>query len=325
MAAMHPLVAVLRDALADQPLRRLPSGIASIARRHRVAGTLYHIDRTRGDLLRENDREACRAAWADAVGAHLLRMEVLCRIWPADLPAPLVFKGADLAENVYADPGARAARDLDLIVPPGVFEKAAAALRPHASEVRWPRYERFADDRPYAIGLVIDGVLLEIHAHPMPPHRGGPHGAALWARSMRWALDGAALRRPAPVDRFVLWLCNQAKGAFYGDLGDLLDGAMILRQLKASPVALTRIATAHGLGRAWGLARRRLAPIWPAVGGSRSVLDRLLPPVGADPIEPPALRFQAMKWALIPPAGRWPALKRGIYSQLSGTNTMSPG
>lgn len=321
MPGMHPLVAVLRAHLARRRLPRLPPGIGAVARRHRVAGTLYHIGASLSDL----DAQICRAAWADACGAHLLRMEALCRIWPGDLPEPLIFKGADLAENVYGDPGARAARDLDLIVPPGVFEAAVARLRPLADAVRWPRYERLPGDRPYAVGLVIGELLIELHAHPMPPHRGGPHGAALWARSERWPLDGAALRRPAPLDRWLLWLCNQAKGAFFGDLGDLLDGAMILRALDAPLATLDAVAEAHGLRPAWRLARRRLGPIWPAVALPDGGLARLLPPVGADPIEPPPLRFQALKWALMPPEGRWPAFKRGLYSQLSGTKTMSPG
>ena len=258
------------------------------------------------------DARICQQAWAEATGAHLLRLEALCRIWPADAPAPMVFKGADLAEHVYRDPGARAARDLDVLVPPGVFDAVAAALAPLADEVRWPRYERWLTDAPYAVGLMFDGVLIEIHAHPMPPHRRGPHGAALWARTEGWTFEGTALRRPARADRFAIWLANMAKDAFYGDLGDLLDGVMIRRTLDAATLAA--IARAHGLTVAWRLAQRRLDAFMGE--GGRAGLERLLPPVGAEPVQPPALRFQALKWTLMPPAGRLPALRRGLATLL---------
>ena len=48
---------------------------------------------------------------------------------------------------------------------------------------------------------VSEGVLIEIHTHPMPPHRGGPDGATLWARSEPWTFDGFGLRRPTPLDQ----------------------------------------------------------------------------------------------------------------------------
>lgn len=314
----------LRDHLIGRAPRRLPYGAAEIARRHRVAGTLYHIRPQMSDF----DARICQQAWAEATGAHLLRLEALCRTWPADAPAPMVFKGADLAEHLYGDPGARAARDLDVLVPPGAFDDVVAALIPQADEVRWPSYERLATDRPYAVGLVFDGVLIEIHAHPMPPHRRGPHGAALWARSEPWTFEGTALRRPAPLDRVAIWLANMAKDAFYGDLGDLLDGAMLRRAY--TDETLSAVAKAHGLTTAWRLAQRRLDAfmgVGPR-GRSRSGLDRLLPAVGAEPIQPPQLTFQALKWVLMPPAGRLPALRRSVamaYSQLSGTKRMSPG
>jgi hypothetical protein len=246
------------------------------------------------------DAQICERAWAEAAGAHLLRLEVLCRIWPADAPAPLVFKGADLAEHVYGNPGARAARDLDVLVPSGVFEQVTTALIPRADEVRWPRYERFAADAPYAVGLVFEGVLIEIHTHPMPPHRGGPDGATLWARSEPWTFDGVGLRRPTPLDRALLWLVNRAKDAFVGDVGDALDGALILRDLDAT--AVDGLAAAYGLKPAWNLAQRRLSRVW------RSPL--------VEPSEPDRLRFQAMKWALMPPVGWVPALQRGVASAL---------
>lgn len=299
----------LQDHLAGRAPRRLPYGAAVIARRHRVAGTLYHIRPPMSDF----DARICRQAWAEATGAHLLRLEALCRIWPADAPAPMVFKGADLAEHVYADPGARAARDLDVLVPPGTFDALTAALIPRADAVRWPSYERFKSDRPYAVGLVLDGVLIEVHAHPTPPHRRGPHGAALWARSEPWIFEGVALRRPTPLDRFALWLANMAKDAFYGDLGDLLDGAMLRRA--SDDATLSAVADAHGLTHAWRLARRRL-DAFAGVDADRRGLDRLLPPVGAEPIQPPQLQFQALKWALMPPAGRLPALRRGLVMGL---------
>jgi hypothetical protein len=123
---------------------------------HRLAGTLYHIKAPLG----ESDTLVCRSAWADQLGAHLLRVEALSRIWPREAPPPLIFKGADLAENLYNDPGARQARDLDLLVPPSAFDGLVRHLARSADQLERPRHERFAHDREHAVGLRFGPLLI---------------------------------------------------------------------------------------------------------------------------------------------------------------------
>ena len=72
------LTSLLRQWLAGQALEPPPQSPLKAALDHRLAGTLYHMKAPLG----ESDACVSRAAWADQLGAHLLRMEALSRIWP---------------------------------------------------------------------------------------------------------------------------------------------------------------------------------------------------------------------------------------------------
>ncbi|MCB9547270.1 MAG: nucleotidyltransferase family protein [Myxococcales bacterium] len=300
------LTSLLRRWLAGQPPPQVAdeTTLLSAARRHRLAGTLYHI----GAPLCESNATEVRRAWADNLGVHLLRVEALGRIWPAEAPPPLVFKGADLAENVYDDPGARQARDLDLLVPPAAWPRLATHLAAHADQVERPRYARLPGDPPLAIGLRLGSLLVELHAHPWPPHRGGPDGWFFWGRGRPGRLGEVPVLFPTPTDRLLLWLGNQAKGAFTADLADLLDLALILRGCDDAGGDAARA----GLGLPWAVARRRLGAsgLVDGDGGAGAwarLIDRLLPPATAARADQPALRAHLIKGMLAPPSA-WPGL-----------------
>lgn len=338
----RPLARTLRAWLAGhRPLSPLPPGVARIAERHRLSGTLYHI----GAPVHEVDENAIRAAWAANVAGHLSRVAALQRAWPAGAPAPVVIKGADIGEHLFDDPGARRCSDLDLLLPDPHFDAVAAHLAALADEVCRPRHERLRGEAPFQLGFRFGAALLELHREPQPPHRGGPAGAAIARRALPGRLGELAVRRPAPIDRLLLWLTNQAKQSFLGDLADQLDLALILRALapRTRWTTARRRAEEVGLGRPFALAVLRLGQsgIWadplPHVADPvvRAVARRLPSPL-APAGRIPWWKFQALKlWLADAPARRAIAARAAatlldrsqstVQSQVSGTKTMSPG
>lgn len=303
------LCTLLQQWLAGQRLKPPARSPLPAALGHRLAGMLYHI----GAPLSESDARQCRRAWADNVGAHLLRMEAFSRSWPREAPPPLVFKGADLVEHLYDDPGARPARDLDLLVPPEAFPRLVRHLARTADRLERPRHERFVGDAEHAVGLRFGPLLIEVHAHPWPPHRGGPEGWVFWARGRPGRLGDVEVLFPSPADRALLWLGNLAKGGFQSDLADLLDFAVISSTLHGD-VRIDAEADAVGLGLAMRLARLRLqqSGLWPHGRAPARVrlLNAWLPPVGAPRAEVPLLRGQLLKAVLAAPGRRTATLAR---------------
>lgn len=310
-ARIDALIRALRAWLDGRPLGTLlPADAVVCATRHRLDGTLYHI----GAKLSDPDAARCRAVWAAQLAAHLQRCETVARYWPAGVAPPLIFKGADLAENLYDDPGARQANDIDLLLPSPGFERAHAALAAAASDVRRPRAERFPWEPVHAFGYLLDGVLVELHRDPFPPHRGKLPGVAVYAAGAPARLGGLAVRAPSPLHRVLLWLGNAAKGAFDTDLAELLDLALLLRQ--APGLALEPAAQRAGLARPLVLARHRLAEagLAPAAGAApdwlAAVRLRLPPATAPRRARTPAADRYAIKWALLDPRAQRAALAR---------------
>lgn len=293
------LVAALRCRLTGDRPPDLPDGVAAVAAKHRVRGTLYHI----GPRLGEHDAAAIEHAWHLNVTGHLARIAALKEMWPAGAPPPMVIKGADLAEHLYRDPGARAANDLDLLLPDPHYGPLAAGLggvrRPA------PRYERFTAEAPIAVGIEWQGVLIELHCRLTPAHRDRVDPADLYRRGVAVTLDGFAARAPSAEDRLWIWLANAAKDALHVDLGGLLDLALVLDDLGALERPRWEEwrggASARGLRRPFDLALHRLdlSGLWPAAlpapGRRTRWVARHLPPIEAGRVEPDPLVFQALK------------------------------
>lgn len=310
-ARIDALIRVLRAWLDGRPLgASLSAEAVECATRHRLDGTLYHIGATLGDP----EAARCRAVWAAQLAGHLKRCETVARHWPAGAAPPLIFKGADLAENVYDDPGARQANDIDLLLPSPGFERVHPALAAVASDVRRPRAERFPWEPVHAFGYLIDGVLVELHRDPFPPHRGHLPGVAVYAAGGPAQLGGFSVRAPSPVHRVLLWLGNAAKGAFDTDLAELVDLALLLRRAPESEVDAA--ATRAGLERPLLLARQRLAEagVGPPVRLRPSwltALQRRLPPATSPRRQQiGAAERYAIKMALLSPRARWASLAR---------------
>ena len=308
----------LRNHLAGQPpLPTLDAAAVVLGEAHRLGGSLYHM----GARVGHEDGARLRGIWAAQAAAHLRRVAVLRSVWPPDAPPPLVFKGGDLVENIYRDPGARRMSDLDLLLAPTDHAAVLARLTPLADATTLPRGERFAHEPPYEVALRFGDVTLELHRSPQPPHRGGPDAAGLLARSVAGSLDGLAVRYPHPLDRVLLWLVNMAKGSFHGDLSDYFDLASALQAL-SKPTPWTHLAdraATSGLSRPWRLACRQLATseIWPGVLPEMGRWDdalaaALLPPLDVPPVHTPSWRFQGLKLWLADPPRRTGMIARAL-------------
>lgn len=320
MAAMDPqrLVDALRGRLVGDPPFALPDGAVALAARHRVDGTLYHI----GVTLSEPERAAAEQAWTRSVAGHLARAAAFAQWWPDDAPPPLVIKGADLVENLYGDPGARAANDLDLLLPDAQYEavvrRLSGARRPP------PRHERYAHEPPVATGFEVDGVLIELHRAVAPMHRAMLSPRGLYERSAPGRFGRRAVRYPDPRDRLVIWLANAGKDAFFLDLAALLDLTLICRALRLLErprwSELRADMGLFGLARPMDMALLRLAEsgLWPAplppVPRETHLAARLLPPVLEGRVEPFQPAFQALKLWLLFPYGR----RQTIYRIVAG-------
>lgn len=316
------LIPVLRAYLAKHPtLPALDDEGYEAAVAHRLAGTVYHIR----PPMSEKAREAARAGWLSQSAAHLRRVSTLAQRWPSGAPAPLIFKGGDLTENIFRDPGARRSSDLDLLVPPEDWETIAATWARSADEVTTARVESLPGDHPYDRGFRFGGVLLELHRAPQPEHRGGPSGSALWSRGREAQLEGLAVRYPEAVDRFVLWVLGQAKNSFCTDLADQLDGACILRSFGDEapfPELIQRCRDADlEAPLALALLRLKASGLWeqplPALGGPTvQAIAALLPRPDEAPTTTPRWRFQLMKLWSTPSDRRAGLIRRLLETAL---------
>lgn len=198
----------------------MPQGISEVATDHRNCGLLYHIHPQMSDF----DEALALAAWQQNAAQNLLRAEILCRYWPCEDP-PLIFKGGDLIENLYRDPGARHSDDLDFIAPPGKFELVRSALQAHSSEIRKPEQAHLPGEKPYSLGFLIEGQLFELHLDPFPNPPKFLSGSELYARSQK----SGEFAFPSSTDRVLLQIAHRAKDAFETDLLDMVDLALSLK------------------------------------------------------------------------------------------------
>lgn len=218
----------------------------------------------------------------------------------ADVPW-LVFKGPALAEQVYPDDVPRPFSDLDVLVPPGQFERAVAALVATGAQERDEPWREKITIGHSEVSLDLPGGLhLDLHWDVVATGRWREHvrlpAGDLLTRSVPRTLAGVDCRVLAPLDATVqLAVHGCLSGA--DRLRWLLDQRHLVRALAPSPSELAAHAAATGttvplwlvLERAErhldpGLARwrRELSPprAWQVAG---TVWSRLFPPgAGSD-------------------------------------------
>ena len=139
-AALHRVVPFLAAAVRTSGARASEEAVASLAR--------THATRTAAHLRVLADLESARAALS------------------ADAVPFLVVKGPVLSEHLYPSPDLRTYEDLDLLIPPGSFERAVDALRAGGSlllDRNWALTR--ADTRGQLHFQLPMGTLADVHWH----------------------------------------------------------------------------------------------------------------------------------------------------------------
>lgn len=219
-ARLH--LAAARGADGDADFGALADGVEwerviALAARDRAQAALWRRVRAAGEARVPADpRERMRrlagiAAFRQARLEQLLG-EALYALAAARIPA-LLLKGAALAAGVYGSFAERPMADLDLLVPPDRAGEAQSRLLRAGWTTLAPRDER--TDALYAahhhLAPLADaaggGIVLEIHAHPLPPGHPFAFGAAEMWRDARPARVGGREARTPSTPHQLLHLC----------------------------------------------------------------------------------------------------------------------
>jgi hypothetical protein len=159
----HPRVAELVARAGDELARDLPE----LAAAHRVEGCVHavleEVEGVDADVL-----DPLAVGRRQAAAHHLLVRAVLARVGAvldaAGIPW-LVFKGPVLSSSVYCDSGMRRYSDLDVLVPPGRFADAVAAMEGadyQNSVTSWAPQVYF---RSGAIAFSVGRISVDLHWH----------------------------------------------------------------------------------------------------------------------------------------------------------------
>ena len=268
--------------------------LGAYIRIHRLSALLYHI----GASLGEHLEQRAHAKWTTNTQNYLARMIALKDAWSNVTPTPVLIKGADYNENIYGDPGARSAVDLDMLV----SRSMVCHIKDQIQSDR-TRPQRDSD----SIAYEKEGALLEIHSTIGPDFFVEDVTEQIIHRSMPSVLDGLNVRFPCPEHRLIIWLANQAKSAFIDGLWSLVDLALILRPLVAGQPAsewqrLSDRIRSYGLERAFEMALLKLdhSGIWPfdfplEHSVKCRLLDRLTLEKHSPCIAPSLIQRQALK------------------------------
>jgi hypothetical protein len=188
---------------------------------------------------------------------------------------PVLLKGAiRLADGLYADPGWRFMRDLDLLVPRAEAPSVAAQLMTlgyafEADPAHWPPAHRHLP----ALARDGNGVAIELHMDLLPERRDLCPAEAVLARSRRVDFGGARVRLPDPADQLAHLIAHdrldrdlRRSGSFL--LRSMFETALLCRDEAAARRALARFSEA-GL-RSWAAVHLHLAgTLFPRVFADR--------------------------------------------------------
>ncbi len=293
--------------------------LLGLAERHRVLGSLARpLQRAAG--VPEEDRRAVEARVARAAARNLRVLEDLRCVAAALEGLPwLVTKGPALAETVYPAPELRPYGDLDLVVEPGAFRDAVAALEGAGATVEDRNWRLLAREGRGQLHLRLPhGTLADLHWHLV--NRASVRRAfripmaALFARARR--ADVAGVRAPVlePTDALLHVALHAALSGgnrllWLQDVAMLLDRggvdleALVRRARRwrvGTPVAIVLERAARSLGAPIEPNLLRALERSPVRRSASATLDRIWPTersVGGDP------------------AGLWAQLARDTWSE----------
>jgi len=160
------------------------------------------------------------------------------------LPMPL--KGVLLQHIVYQDPADRLLSDADLLVPPGRFDDAVAALRA-AGYRTWPEGRAAVCSKGPDAQLEVD-----LHRRLFSPGLYGLSATQLFARGrIDETLVQGVVVVPAPLDLYAHLVGNFAKGRHEASHApQLRDFSAVASRFRLAPEPVARHLERHGLARA---------------------------------------------------------------------------
>lgn len=159
---------------------------------------------------------------------------------------PMPLKGVLLQHLVYQDPADRVLSDADLLVPPGRYDEAIAALRRAGHRIDPEGRAGSATKGPGA-RLEVD-----LHRRPFSPGLYALDAAGMFARGrIEEALFDAVVVVPDPRDLYAHLVGNFAKGRHGREaLAQLRDFSAVASRFALVPDAVARHLERHGLARA---------------------------------------------------------------------------
>ncbi len=286
-AALRQVVAAAVLPAADAPL--FEAGLVATARAVGLApllgarlaqGTLATRGPDQGDsaaaLLAAHRRCLARELAREAALAP-----VLAALDAAGVP-PLLLKGSALLGSVYG-PGARPMSDVDLLVPARHFSVALEVLRHLGGRAQRSVGRRLTDALFHEVHVHLGGLALDLHRGLSPwPLFAVDHDGVL-ARAQR---SPTGRLRPAAADLLLHLAVHAAGDGFALSLRELVDGLLIVSQLRPAPEEVIARAVAWRARKATATLLDVLAsaglsdPAWRAAarslhqGGARTALAR---------------------------------------------------
>jgi len=159
---------------------------------------------------------------------------------------PMPLKGVLLQHIVYQDPSDRLLSDADLLVPPGRFEEALAALRRAGHRID-PEGRAGVSTKGPDAQLEVD-----VHRRPFSPGLYNLSGSDLFSGgSIDKKIFGAVVVLPDPADLYAHLIGNFAKGRHGAEAKpQLRDFSVVASRFNLAAQPIARHLERHGLARA---------------------------------------------------------------------------
>lgn len=231
---LRVLRAPLADAAAvDAALQGGAEGLPEVAARHGLAAFVaWKLSKAGVQLPGDAGASLSRTAFGARMKAQRIRaltVQVLDALASRGI-APVVLKGAALANRIYPDPLTRLSTDVDVWVQPGEVALASAALvQLGLTEVEAPE----DPDDPSEHQRVFSGPpgVVELHFRALSTFGSPVEASEGRAHAVEDALDGRRYLRLPPEDELA-YLCVHAAHHFLQRLGWLLDLALYLESVE---------------------------------------------------------------------------------------------
>jgi hypothetical protein len=234
-------------------------GLAPLAFAH---GLSSFRDEYRASALDARAREKIAAQAFDALAAGGIRAAAI--------------KGSAVAYTSYEEPALRPMSDLDLLVPPAEFERAARALEGLGYRRTLDPELSFATSSTMTFERTGGGEPIDLHASVLHPLRSGVDWSEVWRRARPGFGPFASAWTLEPLDQALIHFAHAAKHELAVPLVSYLDGVRFLGGLDGKGRKTLAARAREGrLGRAVAAAIQATE----ALRDGTEVRSRLLPSV----------------------------------------------